>query len=227
MTRTLKIFGLALGALTAVGAIGSSSAQAAAGELHFDAPQVGTILTAEQVTQLKFTLTASGLVVKCATAKFEGTSLAATTTDVTLTPQFSSCTFGGVAATIDTNGCKYTLSGVASLTADAAITGCEGGKHLTITQGTCELTVPEQSELSHVVFENKNPGAGEGEPMETNTKDLLATVTIQGIHYEGDAGCGINLQGVHTDGDLQGTTTIRAFADDGGVEGEQAGLFGT
>jgi hypothetical protein len=216
MIRNLKVVGLALGALFAMSAVGASAAQATS---SLDIGSNPAILTAQQKTQLKFTLTASGLVVKCTTANLEGTTAASNVTQVTVTPQYSGCTLGGTATTIDINGCKFLITGTNSArTAEVDIQGCNPGKHLTITQGTCEITVPEGGPYSHTVFTN----VANQTPTEADVN-----VTFAGIHYVGEGGCGTNVNGAHEDGDLTGETTLKAFQDSGGVEGTQVSLEAT
>jgi hypothetical protein len=221
MTRNLKALGLSLVALVAVSAIAASAAQA--GSLDVGANPAW--LTAEQAAGLavpKLTLTASGLVVKCQAARLEATTQAANVQEATAIPSYSDpgCTFGGTSMTVDVNGCKYTITGAGepALTAKLDIVGCESGKHLTVTQGTCELTIPEQNGLSHVVFSNV---AG------SKPTHAVISVTFQGITYEGDTGCGVNVQGLHHDADLNGETTLKAFQDINGIEGAQVSLEAT
>ena len=214
MIRNLKVLGLSLVALVAMSAIAASAAQATSG---LDFTEGTSILTAQQTTTLKFKLTASGLTVQCTTADLQGTIPAAKVQEATVTPKYSGCTLGGTAANVDVNGCQYQITGAGepAFTAQADIVNCETGKKLTITQGTCEITVKEQGPLSHIVFSNPTG------------QDVKANVTVTGIHYEGDTGCGTNVVGTHTDGDLTGETTVEAFKDEGGNKGVQIGVQAT
>ena len=211
MTRNLKALGLSLVALVAVSAIAASAAQATAGELD-----IGTspaILTGQQTAHLKLRYTQSGLTLQCTQANLEGTTQSSSVSEAQVTPQYGGCTYGGVASSIDVNGCKFTMTGgVAANTAQVDIVGCTSS--LTITQGSCSITVKEQGPLSHIVFSNV-PGS---------PTHIAANFTIQGIHYEGDAGCGTNVIGTHVDGDLTGEMTIKAFSDNNGFEGGQVAL---
>lgn len=211
MIRKLKMLGLSLVALVAMSAIGASAAQAAAGELDIGAAPA--TLTGQQTTALKFKMTASGLTTQCSTEKLHGTTAATSVSEATVTLETSGCTLGGTAATLDKNGCKYTLTGgVAANTAQVDYVGCATGKHYTITQGSCEITIKEQGPLSHIVFSNPTG------------QDVNANFTIQGIHYEGEGGCGTGVIGTHTDGDLTGEMTINAFHDNSGTEGSQVAV---
>ena len=99
MIRNLKVLGLSLVALVAVSVIGASAAQA--GSLDVGANPAW--LTAEQaagLVQPKFTLTQSGLVVKCTTAKLKVTTPAANVSEATVEPEYAGCQFGRTAAAI-------------------------------------------------------------------------------------------------------------------------------
>jgi hypothetical protein len=232
MTRNLKTLCLALVAMLAMSAGAVSAAQAAPGELHSEvaAGKTSAILTGDNVGLGAHEMTIKGFVLKCQSASFEGT-VQKTTTDATVTPQYTGCLWGGLAAQFKMNGCKYTLTGVADFTANIDIVGCTAGKSIEIVDVLCTVTVPEQKEIGHVVFTNTA-----GPP-----KDIHASVTLTGITYIGDGEkCGAP-EGHHADGTLTGTTTIRAYEDLGlnaltehnghkyqpFKEGAQVGLFTT
>src|SRR5262249_54366950 len=82
------------------------------------------------------------------------------------------------------------------------------------TTSLCTVDIGEQGYLNHIVFSNKNPGLGQGEPMETQTKDVIANATVSGVQYqETGVFCpgGNNHQA--SDGSFAGETTVRAYED--------------
>jgi hypothetical protein len=207
MLRNLTRGAMLCAVLCALGAITACSALAAAGEFTIGASPA--VITGEQKTQNIFavTNTAGSLVqVKASVATFEGTSSTASGTDLTVTATYSGVTLGGLAATVRMNGCKFTFTGTATLTALVDIVGCTASKTITITKGNCVISIPEQSGLSHVTF------TSEGSASEM---DALASVTITGIHntQTGSECPAPGLTSAH--GSYSGTITVRAFSDTG------------
>jgi hypothetical protein len=206
MTRKIKALGLALIATLAIGSVAVSAAQAAPGELHSEvaAGKTTAILTAQNLGLGAHKFTIKGYSLDCQSAIAEG-KVQKTTTDATITPQYTNCKYSnGSVPKFKMNGCKYTFTGVANFTANVDIVGCTAGKSIEIVESFCTVTIPEQKELSHVVFTNT---AGPKE-------DIHVSTTISGITYIGDGACGES-QGHHADGTLAGTTTVRAYEDEG------------
>lgn len=235
MTRNLKALGLSFLAMLAVSAVASSAAHAAPGELHSEvaAGKTSAILTGTPVDFIEHEGSFKSLPFRCENATFEGTVQKATT-DATVTPQYTSCKLAGGPAEIKMNGCKYTFTGVADFTANVDIVGCTAGKAIEFVSLTCVVKVPEQKNLSHVVFSNTA-----GSP-----KDIHASMTLTGITYEATpkimTGC-TGVSGHHADGTFSSVTTVRAYEDSGlnplvtvgghcyqpFKEGAQVGLFST
>ncbi len=219
MCERIKLAGLAIAALMAVSLMGVSSASAANGELHAGASvNASAVLVGHQQVENVFQVTSTlaegkGPKVRCAQATFEGTvqgkAPQVTTQELTLTPTYSNCTAFGQNATVRMNGCKYTVTGgqPEPLTALVDIAGCTAGKKIEIQTGICQVKVPDQSGLGHIVFENK---AGPPEHVE-------AQATISGIAHEYSAGigCGHTKAAVTNDGTYHGKVTFKAFEDDG------------
>jgi hypothetical protein len=204
--------------------------------------------TGEQAagSQSVFTLTAAGVYTTCTEGAAEGTVQGTgekqiTATEGTLTARFTGCKLLGASATIDMNGCKYTLTQAKNekgepleKTANIDLTGCtEAKKYILVTASFgCIVKVPEQNGLSHVTFTNEGSG---------QTEHVLDHSTVQRITYEFSGVFCPEKPGVlHHDADYEGTTTIKAFKDFGSVEkehnghkylqilgGEQVGIFAT
>jgi hypothetical protein len=235
--KALLATALAIGAL---GAVAVSDAQAAPGELHIDLGPKASLLgqwVSEHVLRIGTAeLKCSGGFLEATIENAQSDKTQLTTKEFTATPEYTWCKINGEIAQLKLHGCKYTFRGTAALTAQVQIVGCTAGKAIEILWTGCTITINEQKELGHIVFTNENPGAGEGEPMETETKDLIANMTLTGIAYARDGV--LCPQGA---AELSGTTTIRAFEDLGfggedsiyGHEyktlkyGEQVGLFAT
>jgi len=242
MTSKLKALGLALLAIAAMSMIAASAAQAGLGELHVTWPEKA-VLTAERVVGTEHVLKLAGLggEIRCTGAISEGTLKAPGAPQLTanegqVTATYPGCqAFTKPGASVDMNGCKYTLTGgVNEQTAEVDITGCtEAKKHILITTPIgCTVTIPEQHNLSHITFTNEGSG---------QTEDVLDHITIQGIKYiYTGVFCPEKTEVLHQDGTYSGTTTIKAFKDLGSVQkehnghkynqllcGEQVGLFAT
>jgi hypothetical protein len=243
MILNVKALGLAFVAVAAMSVAATGAAQAA--QLHVTTAQKANI-TGTNTNQHVFKLTSpENSEIKCNLAQFEGTvqggSPQITAEDVQLTATYTEdCTAFGLNATIDMNGCKYTITGEnqGALTARVDITGCttitgqQNHKAIEITVPGCTVTVPQQHGLSHITFTNEGSGA---------TEDVLAHVNVQGITYESHGALcpGGNTITTHN-GDYTGTATFKAFLDNGNGQathnghtyqthlcGAQVGLFAT
>ena len=106
--RTLKVFGLALVAVFAMGAIAAASASAALHQFHSGNANT-TITVASNATQ-EFTYETGGEVVKCTTVGGSGeVSGAQTTHEITFKPTYSGCSVNipFTSVQIDMNECDY------------------------------------------------------------------------------------------------------------------------
>ncbi len=220
MTRTIRL-GIAVTAVLAMSAIGAAAAEAGS----LDIGGTPTLLTGEQgigTAKNKLTVTSSLgetlTTFKCMTASLEATTSFLSATELTVTPKYSGCELGGILATVNSNSCKYTLSGVGvtPLAVNFSVTSCTST--LTITQGTCVLTIPSSSEtLERVTFTN----------VSASPKNLTANLEVKKIKVFGGTGCPANLQALGNTGDLTGTQTLKSFVDSSGVEGTQVSLEAT
>jgi hypothetical protein len=209
MLRNLMRAAALCGALGTLGALTASSAFAAAGEFTIGAAT--SALTGTQSAQNIFTVdnsAGSPIQVKCSVASFEAAASTASGTDLLITPTYSGCSLGGLAATVKMNGCQYTFTGSASLTAlvdiKCSTTSVSGTKRtITVEKGNCTISVPEQNGLSHVVFTS----GGSASEM-----DVLATATVSGISStQTGSECPAPGQTQST-GTYSGSVTVRAFS---------------
>lgn len=210
MIRKIKSLSLAFVAIGTMSIIAASAAQAA--EFHAEGgPNVS--VTGAQTEAFKLQLTGSGATVNCTQVLFEGTlqggtSQQTTAQEITLTPTHTGCSAFGLAATVEMNGCKFTITaaGQAANTTVLDIAGCTVGKSIQAKTAGCTITVPEQTGLSHAV------GATNAGP----PKDIEVQTTLQGITYQLSGAACSGTTGVTThDADLVGKATFRAFVDNG------------
>jgi hypothetical protein len=215
MIRNLKVLGLVLVAVFAMSAVAASAAFAA---VEFHSEVATTTLKGEQVGTNVFHAGA-GHDVECTTAKYEGTTTAATVPKVEVRPTFSGCRAFGFATTdVNTNSCTLFIE------AEAQKGYYENSTHT----GVCSAIVLTPTFLgSSVCTVNIKPGTtkyaldltnevtiDEPEPkkfVETpTTRDIKVTSTATGVPYEevSGGGCGV---GSGTNGELTGSVTTKGF----------------
>lgn len=180
MFRHIKALGLGIVAIGAMSMMVASAAQGA--QLHVNTAAGKAIITGTQTENHKFQVTSSaaGPSVQCAQGHFESTVEGAgqqiTVQELTVTGQYTGCTFLGLNATITMNGCKFTFTNTTpttSLTQLVDVTGCTAAApRIEVHVPGCTLTIPQQHGLSHVVFTNQANGHVE------------ADATVSGITYE-------------------------------------------
>ncbi len=188
----------------------AAAAQAAPPEFHF--AQAPATITGSG-TEDSFTTSVGKM--KCKSA-FLGLAEFTTTTTMTLTPEYSGCSFLGLEGTVKTNGCTYVLHLVEGSSPPTAVMdiSCPVGKQITLEAGSCVVHIPAQTGLSHVVFENLEIEGGPGH--------MQASVTVTGIEYILTAGCpGVSKTVTLKSGEYHASWTVKA--DDG--NGNPIGVF--
>jgi hypothetical protein len=190
MTRKIKSLGLAFVAVAAMSMVVAGGAQAA--QLHASTAGANAYLSGTQTTQHAFTVDTG--IVKCTSATFIG-SAAKTAQDGEVTAQYTGCNVSGIAALVDMNGCKYTITGTGqeALKVKVDITGCTSGKVISVTAGSCTVTVPEQTGLGTITLAN-------------TATDVNGTINIAGITYQTHGTCP-NTASDHTTQTTNGTYT--------------------
>ena len=173
MIRNLKVLGLALVAVLAMSAMVSSAASAA--EKFTASAGKGTKISAEDTSNIKFTVT--GNTVTCTKAVFTGTAPGESFTEVSVNAEYSGCTAFGLNATVTGFGqhgekepCTFNLEakGVADL-------NCPAGQDVTVDAGPCTVHVPAQPNLGTLTYTNNG-----------NHVDIGLNVTnINGNHTDG------------------------------------------
>jgi hypothetical protein len=221
MKRNLKALGLAMVAALALSAVAVSGAQAVENH-HLTVQTAPAIITAEDHVNNRFVITGGEHEVECTTAKYKGTVPDATSTEVTVTPEYSGCKVDppfGPSATVDVNHCAYILTGDTNANGHAPVhVECSGEpqSEITITYSlfgsSCVVHVPAQTPTGGGVHytQTVNPT--------TNKKDVTVNVTVEGIHYKetGSGFCPATHEGI--DGTLNGAVTAQAYLDNGSAQ---------
>jgi hypothetical protein len=216
MIGKIKTLGLAFVALTAMSAVTASAVQASS--LHLGAspavltghsdPKVGGGFQ-QHILQIPGTGESAPFNSICDTASFEGTIQGQTVTEGTVTATYSQCKLAGTAATVQMNGCKYTLTGItgqglAPRTFNADIVGCTAGKQIQIKTAVCTVDIPEQNNLSHLTANNEA----------NNHLTVIATVTGITAKQTG-AACPGGPEHHATNASFTGNTTVTGFVHKG------------
>jgi hypothetical protein len=211
MCRIMKIAVLCA-ALLVGGAVAAASALAAA---EYTTEVQPAALTGEQVVQnvLEITTEAGSFVkFKCASANYQGTVTKKAETEFGLTPEWSTCTLAGFAASIKFNGCRFFFNGTAvAKTFNLSVGSCTFEKSITITKGNCTISIPggiENLLLANVVFAS----AGAGKAEDSTGTFAVGLKSIQAGSECPDPGL------TSVDTKLSGTVTVKAFVDRGTKE---------
>ena len=171
MTRNLKVLGLALVAVLALGAAMASVASA-----KFDSEIEHTLISGEQPAGKPHTFTVEAGTTTCGTAKFSGTALGTfngtswTKEDLTITPEYSNChtTILGEEKVADVrmNGCEYTFTAGETTEEGTKVHGtvhiiCPESKVIEVEitgANICKVTVPAQGPVAGITYHNTGTG---------------------------------------------------------------------
>jgi hypothetical protein len=186
MLRHLKALCLASVAVFALTAVASASASEFKSE-----NATSTFMHGVQIGSGDVFHTNAGNVT-CTSATYAGTQAGASSTTATVAPTYSGCTGFLISATIHMNGCEYKFEEPTVTTAGVTYHGaieivCPEGKEITVTAisaGTtkCTIHIPGGQTFANAA-EYTLSGSGE-------TRKIVATISISGIHYSQTAGTG-------------------------------------
>lgn len=204
--KRLSIAILAVAAAMAVSAVTSTAASAGT----FKAESYPATITGTQTTAVTFT----GVVGKwtCKTVSMQGT-LTEASSALNLAPTYSECSWAGVGATTNMEGCTYeftggnTVEGKESKIEATMDVKCPAGKEvkLVLNGGTCTIFIPEQTGLKSATFENTTAPTPD---------DVDLTLALSGIKYKvvnGLLGCPNSpADGTYTNGTISGVETLSA-----------------
>jgi hypothetical protein len=215
MIGKIKALGLAFVAVTALSAMAAPAVHAGV----LDIAQSPAVVTAQnevgQQTKLTISKQTGGVGnfnAECEEATLEGTLVGvgqnpAQLQEGTVRPTYAKCKLFGQAATVKTNGCLYTLTGELqpANTFLVDIVSCTPGLGITIQSAACQILIPAQNGLGHVVGTNQlnNP----------HTVTLDARVTS--ITHTQFGVCPDGNNHHSNNASFQGNTILKAFADGG------------
>jgi hypothetical protein len=176
----LKFRTLGIGLVLLVSASFAYIGSAEASELHVASSGNMSVFGEKTATDAATKIEFGEMNAQCTQALYEGTITGSgsgaqtTVNEFTLTPTYTGCTAFGLNATINMNGCKYTVTGAGqpALTAAVDIAGCTTGKSIEVTvTGGCVLTLLQSNGLTHLVFTN-------------NGTHITAQITLGSIQFE-------------------------------------------
>jgi hypothetical protein len=197
MIRNAKLLGLALIAVLALTALGSSSASAA----KFTAAKYPVTLSGTQSTSHK--LTVGGSTVTCTTATFKGEGKEASETQ-TIFATYTGCTaFGFINATVTGSTCDYLLNANGNIALN-----CTSGD-VTVDAGPCTatLTAAKNQTLTSNTFTNNTPAAGQV-TVDTNVTNAHAEIT------KSEFGCPV-AKGTYATSTYTGSTVVKGTDSEG------------
>jgi len=204
MNRKLKALGLALFAAFAMSAIG---AQAASADLFTSADPDSTVLTSSADTEHVFSYSSGE--VKCKVTKFSGTQTGETATELTITPTYEECTFGGEPAAVRTNHCDYKFTTETDEGHAPVGVECENkGEHIEveiIPWNHCTLTIAPQTTGGGVTYTDEG-----GEV----TVDITAEVEVTRDNPGSHLFCAFIAESGN--GTYSGSSWMAGYEDEGG-----------
>ena len=172
MIRNLKMMGLALVAMMALGAVLASSAFA-----QFEAEKEPVTLTTSSNEMQKFAPTAGGTAFECTTLTISAnTPKTKASETLEVHPTYSNCeTFLGAAMSITTTGCNYVFHLKKGETKGTTDVECEAGKKIVIKMGSiCTYEIGTQTGLGSITY--KNVGAG-------TTREVIVEPNLGGVTW--------------------------------------------
>jgi hypothetical protein len=180
---------------------------AAPASASFHSETAHTVWSGTQVAEDVVTFNAGTW--KCKEKSFSGTTSAATSSTLNLTPSVSECTaFGFVNAAHDINGCEFQYHDTKTMSLV-----CPEGKSLVITAFNCWITLSPQSGLTGVTYTNVGSG---------KSRDITISQSTSGIKYTQTSksfpGC---TNGTFSNGTIAGEYTLRGF----NTESSQVGVW--
>lgn len=198
--RNLKIFGLALMAVLAMGVVAAGSASAA----DLTAEKYPTTLTGKNTGGSDVIVTTAGNV-SCKTTSYHGT-ISGPTTKISTAPAFGECTAFGFPAIIDVNGCLLVFNVGAGLSGDVDLS-CPAGQSMTVTAlsaGTAKCT-------AHLGSQSDIEGTADFSVVGSGTtREVTISASLKGLDYTHTKGSGLGAcaAGSATNGTLSAQASV-------------------
>jgi hypothetical protein len=214
MSRYLRILGLVLLAVFAIGAVMASGAMA---NKEFKSPEsTGTTFLTGEAHAGNDVASFDAGELTCSNVTYSGSLAGTSSPSMTLSPTYTGChtvfifTFN---VTIDVNGCAYVFRIEAGANANnegEVEIECPNGKVIEVTAPGCTKTIPPQSGLQKVTYTNK------GNVSPAREMDLTFDIALTGITYEEHnvpPGNTCENNTVHTtNGTYNGAATVRGYS---------------
>jgi hypothetical protein len=109
---------------------------------------------------------------RCNNTAYSGTSTEQNSTKLSVSATYAGCTaFGFVNTKVDTNGCEHQFT--TGLPNSVHIV-CPAGTSIVITAFNCEVTIPSQTVVGGITYDNEGSG---------KTMDVRATFSLSGLTY--------------------------------------------
>jgi hypothetical protein len=202
--KRLRVVGVTLAAIFTISAMAASAAQAGV----WEAEEYSAKVTGSQLTQVTFTGVVGAW--KCNVLTVQG-ELSKESSELNLAPNYESCNWAGLKATVNMEGCTYRFTAEKTVgespnkveTPMAII--CPAGKEikLSLNIGECVIRFPGQTGLSAAVAEN-NAFSPMGVDLTLELKKITYTIEEAGL-------CpGSPKVGVYNDGTLSGSVRLSA-----------------
>jgi len=143
---------------------------------------------------------------KCSGASYHGAVSASPSSQVTLTPVYTSCTLAGLAPVISLNGCDYLLHINAASTEGTTDITCSAGQEITLSAPAvalrkCIIHIPPQTGLGPITVSNIGTGT---------TREITLNMNISGLKYSQTTGTSEVGNCATADGTTNGTYTGKA-----------------
>jgi hypothetical protein len=183
MIRNLKVLGLSLVAMVALGATMASGAIAA--EFHSNA--ANTVLKGVSTNDHVFD--AAGSTITCTEAEFNGTQVGETAPDVTMTASYGGCSVSilgfKIGANVEMNGCAYTFHANGEVgvvdkpgSAEGACAAAPITYQVSNFLGECDVKVGPQENLNAVTYLGTTATERGGKiTVESNVSNIVGTAS--------------------------------------------------
>ena len=213
MIRNLKALMLAVMAIAAVSAVAASAAQAVP---TFRSELANTVITATQDGAGKtahYVFDTAGGTLTCNEIHLNGTQTGATAEVVTLTAEYTNCSFLGQAATVKMEACdfRFWANGDVDVHDDTGLSGnCKHHEQgIKVSIPGCTTIVPEQTGLKSVKYHNITGASGK---LEITMEQSISNLTYDST----GAACPKQPAGTYADGAITtGNMIIKGFSHAG------------
>jgi len=167
----------------------------------FQADQYPATLNAQQAAGDPLVLGVEEGTLTCSTATATGSLPSGADQTLQLAPSFSGCVMLGREAAVSMNGCTYQFHGGSGATKPMDIL-CPAGKEITVSAGTCRISISAQTGLSAVEASNDTASKPQKLNLDIGVTGLTYTKTLDGLL------CQFKGTGTKTDGTYAGTLSV-------------------